>query len=144
MSPKKGGARLRKNSSSSIPNPSRGPSSFAELAAGLREAGTSCTGEPLIAPTPHPGQQEFLASDHPRRLLVAHRRFGKDWGLHHGLASTCRALARGAPPQAALSRHQHRHCLPHLPPCPRILGSAQAHDPTPGSWRSYTKPRHLA
>jgi len=70
---------LQKNSSSSTPNPSQAPSSFAELAAGLREAGTSCTGEPLIAPTPHPGQQEFLASDHPRRLLVAHRRFGKDW-----------------------------------------------------------------
>ena len=51
----------------------------AQLGSRLYQAGTCATGQSLIVPTPHPGQQEFLGSDHPRRLLVAHRRWGKDW-----------------------------------------------------------------
>ena len=52
---------------------------LSRLSARLVEAGISITGQPLISPAPHPGQAEFLRSDHPRRLLVCHRRWGKDW-----------------------------------------------------------------
>jgi len=55
-------------------------SSWAErLSERLYQAGTSAAGQPLIRPEPHPGQQVFLDCDHPRRLIVAHRRWGKDW-----------------------------------------------------------------
>jgi hypothetical protein len=39
----------------------------------------SVTGQDLLRPIPHLGQASFLASDAPRRVLVAHRRWGKDW-----------------------------------------------------------------
>jgi len=56
------------------------PSSWsARLGDRLYQAGTSASGQPLIRPEPHPGQQLFLECNHPRRLLIAHRRFGKDW-----------------------------------------------------------------
>lgn len=56
------------------------PSSWSvQLGDRLYQAGTSATGQPLIRPEPHAGQRLFLDCNHPRRLLVAHRRFGKDW-----------------------------------------------------------------
>jgi hypothetical protein len=132
---------LQKNSSSSTPNPSQAPSSFAELAAGLREAGTSCTGEPLIAPTPHPGQQVFLASEHPRRLLVAHRRFGKDWASIMDLRRRVERW-RGEPHRRQLSpaisigviyptyplSHEFWEALKRMIPRPEV---AQLHEATP-------------
>jgi len=44
----------------------------------LKPVTTSATGDQLIRLVPHAGQQLFLDSDHPRRLLVCHRRWGKD------------------------------------------------------------------
>jgi hypothetical protein len=72
---------LRRNSSHSTTHRTQAkPSSWAaRLADQLHQAGTSASGQPLIRPEPHPGQRLFLDCDHPRRLLVAHRRFGKDW-----------------------------------------------------------------
>jgi len=72
---------LQKNSSHSTTHRTQAkPSSWAaRLGDQLHQAGTSASGQPLIRPQPHPGQQLFLDCDHPRRLLLAHRRFGKDW-----------------------------------------------------------------
>ncbi len=62
----------------------------AQLTQAFAASVTSATGEALIVPTPHAGQRLFLESDHPRRLLVCHRRFGKDWAcimdLHRRVA----------------------------------------------------------
>jgi hypothetical protein len=43
--------------------------------------GMVCTsrGEQVIVPHAHAGQQKFLECNYPRRLLVCHRRWGKDW-----------------------------------------------------------------
>ncbi len=49
------------------------------LAASLTGNGPSASGYEVLAPTPHPGQALFLASDAARRVLVAHRRWGKEW-----------------------------------------------------------------
>ncbi len=66
------------------------PSLRAQFQEAFAGGTTSATGDALIVPTPHPGQQQFLDCDDPRRLLVCHRRFGKDWAcimdLHRRVA----------------------------------------------------------
>ncbi|MGD0113870.1 MAG: hypothetical protein ABSD48_18590 [Armatimonadota bacterium] len=52
------------------------------------------TGVQLIRPkAPHLGQQEFLDSNHKRRLIVAHRRWGKDWVCCMEIIKRCREWA---------------------------------------------------
>ena len=45
----------------------------------FRRAITCVGGQRLIKPKPHPGQEAFLDSDAPARVLIGHRRLGKDY-----------------------------------------------------------------
>ncbi len=63
-----------------------------DLASGML---TGPSGVQLIRPkAPHLGQQEFLNSNHKRRLIVAHRRWGKDWVCCMEIIARCQEWAK--------------------------------------------------
>ena len=53
----------------------------------------STTGEPVLRVQPHRGQEQFLSSGAKRRVLIAHRRWGKNWVCIMDMLRRSRTLA---------------------------------------------------